>query len=566
MSHEPFPSPPARRLRSRRRPGTTWLIAFLAATFGLALWLAYQAQDAARSHREAATGALRDYARTAAWQYSRIASENMESVLETLFDDVPRRVREGRLPSPQVVARDVDDALRRAGCACPELREPPFVFRAALPAGRVVAEPDTVPTDVLGRLADALAGQARATTWRDGVIVLSAGAVLQEDAAVAYSFSEDAAGDLVAYGAVFGARAFGRLFEEWYARGELLPATMTQSAPNDSLLHVAVRGPAGVTLFESGIAYADALAGADTLREDYGSLVVEASVRPDAAARLIIGGLPTSRLPLILGLLALTLGLGAAALLQVRRERQLARLRDDFISSVSHELRTPLAQIRMFAELQEAGKLRTTEERERAVRVINRETQRLTHLVENILRYSHLRRATERTGGRETVDLDGAVSEILEAFRPLAAGRNMHIATAVDDRATVIAHRDAVKQIVVNLLDNAVKYGPVGQTIRVGAARRGSAVRITVEDEGPGIPRQERTRVWEPYRRLDRPIEARMPGTGIGLAVVRQLADASGGKAWVEEGSGGSARFVVELPAPSQVAVRSATARSEVPA
>lgn len=568
MSHEPVSShPPPRRGRDRL-PGTTWLIAFLSATLGLALWLAYQAQDAARSHRVAAAAALRDYARTAAWQYSRIASDNLEDVLERLFDDVPGRIRDRRPPGPHVVLREIDDALDRAHCRCPELRTPPFVFRVDLRDGRVAVLPDTVPAPVLSRLAEALAQRALAAARRDeGVIVLPAGAALEDAAAVPYAFSEDSAGAAaLAYGVIYPARSFGRLFEVWYREGELLPAAITHDAPNDSLLHVDVRAPGGAVLFESGATYADALVGEDTLRADYGSLVVEAAVRPVAAARLIIGGLPTSRLPLILGLLALTLGVGAAALFQIRRERQLGRLRDDFISSVSHELRTPLAQIRMFAELQEAGKLRTNDERERAIRVINREAQRLTHLVENILRYAHLRRAGGRRAARDTVDVEAAVSEILEAFRPLAAGRSMRVVTTIAASTGVLANRDAVKQIIVNLLDNAVKYGPPGQTIRIAAVRRGGSVRISVEDEGPGVPKFERARIWEPYRRLDRAVEAHMPGTGIGLAVVRQLTDASGGRAWVEESDGGSARFIVELPAAGVPPPADQPVAAEVPA
>jgi signal transduction histidine kinase len=430
----------------------------------------------------------------------------------------------------------------------------------------VVAAPDTVSAAALERLASALTVRAGATAQRDGILVVPAGAVLEEPAAVAYLFSRDSAGVAVAYGVVYASTDFGRLFEGWYAEGELLPNTMTQSVPNDSLLHVSVRGPGDTPFFESGVPYADALEGADTLREDHGSLIVRASVRPDAAARLIIGGLPTSRLPLILGLLLLTLGVGGAALFQIRRERQLARLRDDFISGVSHELRTPLAQIRMFAELQEAGKLRTPQERDRAIRVINRETQRLTHLVENILRYSQLRRTGERRSVREAVDLGEAVGEILEAFRPLAGSRSMNVETSIADGLAVLANRDVVKQMLVNLIDNAVKYGAPGQTIRIEGERSNGDARISVEDEGPGIPRQERARVWQPYRRLQREIESQLPGTGIGLAVVSQLAAASGGCAWVEDGRRGGARFTIELPAGAAVPAMREAAHEEVPA
>ncbi|MGH7552360.1 MAG: sensor histidine kinase, partial [Longimicrobiales bacterium] len=222
----------------------------------------------------------------------------------------------------------------------------------------------------------------------------------------------------------------------------------------------------------------------------------------------------------------------------------------DFISGVSHELRTPLAQIRMFAELEETGMLRTPEERRRATRIINREAQRLTHLVENVLRFSGLRRAPPGDSvHREHVDVASAIDEVVVGFQPLSRQRNTAIRTEVEPGVATTAQRGAVNQIVVNLLDNAMKYGPAGQTVTVSAYRRDGNVALVVEDEGPGIPARDRRRIWEPYRRLERDVDAKRPGTGIGLAVVAELAALHGGRAWVEDAAGGGARFVVELPA-----------------
>jgi signal transduction histidine kinase len=108
---------------------------------------------------------------------------------------------------------------------------------------------------------------------------------------------------------------------------------------------------------------------------------------------------------------------------------------------------------------------------------------------------------------------------------------------------------DALRQILLNLLDNAAKYGPDGQTVVVGTSRDGAHVRIWVEDEGPGIPEAERARVWEPYIRLERGEEHATGGSGIGLAVVKELVELHGGRAWAEDASHGGARLVVELPA-----------------
>jgi signal transduction histidine kinase len=281
----------------------------------------------------------------------------------------------------------------------------------------------------------------------------------------------------------------------------------------------------------------------------YGALVLAAAVRPDAASALVIGGLPRSRLPLLLALMVMTMGVGIAALIQIRKEEELARLRDDFISGVSHEFRTPLTQIRMFTELMADGKLRTEDDWKRSTAVINREARRLTHLVENLLYFSRMGRAPALPGSRETVVLGESIRELVEAFGPLARTRRTAIEVRLDPPDAVVrASRGALYQMLANLLDNALKYGREGQTIQLSGEARPGRIRITVEDEGPGIPPRERDRIWEPWHRLQRDMTGSEAGSGIGLSVVKRLAEAGGGSAWVEEGRRGGSRFVVELP------------------
>jgi signal transduction histidine kinase len=244
----------------------------------------------------------------------------------------------------------------------------------------------------------------------------------------------------------------------------------------------------------------------------------------------------------------LTLGVGGAALVQLRREHQLARLRDDFISGVSHEFRTPLTQIRVFAELLDDEKLRTEEERKRSTRVINREARHLTHLVENILQFSRLSRSPTSLGEMEEIGLEVALGELSEAFGPQAAARNAKIEMTVPPGLTLLAGRSGIYRILANLLDNALKYGPSGQTVDVRAVMTGDAVRISVADQGPGIPPRDRERIWDPYRRLDRDVSGEVQGSGIGLAVVAELCSAYSGRVCVEGGDDGGARFIVELP------------------
>jgi signal transduction histidine kinase len=152
-------------------------------------------------------------------------------------------------------------------------------------------------------------------------------------------------------------------------------------------------------------------------------------------------------------------------------------------------------------------------------------------------------------------DLEREVRDALEMFAPLARSRRATLRSELEHGITLDVDRDALRQVLLNLLDNAVKYGPRGQTVTVGMAAtrengRGQRIRLWVEDQGPGIPAAERDRVWEPYVRLDRDVEGATGGSGIGLAVVRELVALHGGRTWLEDAAaGGGTRVVIELPA-----------------
>jgi signal transduction histidine kinase len=298
--------------------------------------------------------------------------------------------------------------------------------------------------------------------------------------------------------------------------------------------------------------------GREKLSSDLGGLALSVALKPDAAGKLVIGGLPRERLPLVLGLLALTVGLVGVALVQLRREAELSRLRSEFVSGVSHELRTPLAQIRMFTETLLLGRVRSETEGRRSLEIIARESQRLAQLVENVLLFARGERKRP-TIVPEAASLAPLIIDVVESFAPLAAARRARIVTDLDDLLFANVDSGAVRQIVLNLLDNAVKYGPEGQTVAVALHRDGDRARVTVDDCGPGIDPLEAERIFQPFTRLSRSNDA-TGGAGIGLAIVRQLAELHGGRAWVEPAPGGGARFSVEIPgawveAPAAVAI-----------
>ena len=142
------------------------------------------------------------------------------------------------------------------------------------------------------------------------------------------------------------------------------------------------------------------------------------------------------------------------------------------------------------------------------------------------------------------------MSEAAEGFAPLAAARGVALHTDLTDGVVAPVDADALRQMLLNLLDNAVKYGPPGQTVTLGLTVTEGRARICVDDQGPGIPAADRERIWDRFWRLERDRGSAVAGTGIGLSVVRELVALHGGRAWVEDApcSGGGGRFVIELP------------------
>jgi signal transduction histidine kinase len=225
------------------------------------------------------------------------------------------------------------------------------------------------------------------------------------------------------------------------------------------------------------------------------------------------------------------------------------RLRQDFTSSVSHELRTPLTQILLFGETLELGRADGEDARREAVAVIVQEARRLAHLVENVLHLSRAERRMVRVNPSPVL-LAPLLREIVERFAPLAGADAVRMRTELDEQLLAPADAEALHQVVINLLDNAIKYGGRGP-VTLRATLRDGRARIEVDDTGPGIVASDRLRVWEPFVRL-RP-DAAVPGSGIGLAVVRELVAAHGGACRVEAAPAGGARLVIELPGAARV-------------
>jgi len=203
----------------------------------------------------------------------------------------------------------------------------------------------------------------------------------------------------------------------------------------------------------------------------------------------------------------------------------------------------------MFSETLTLGRVRSDDERQRSLAIIDQEARRLTNLVENLLHFSRSeRQATHITP--EPTALGPLVQEVIDGFAPLAAARGVKLSASVQEGLVVPADPGAVRQMLLNLLDNAVKYGPAGQEVRIGATRDNGVARLWVADGGPGIPRADRERVWERFWRLERDRGSSVAGSGIGLAVVRELATLHHGRTWIDDGTDvAGTRVVIEIPA-----------------
>jgi len=169
-----------------------------------------------------------------------------------------------------------------------------------------------------------------------------------------------------------------------------------------------------------------------------------------------------------------------------------------------------------------------------------------------VLSYTSLRRR-QRFVTPLAADVATEARQVIESFAPLAAERGARVVASLEDGARARIDAQALRQVLLNFLENAVKYGPKGQTVTVGArhlpAPNGSArVRLWVDDQGPGVPAPERAAVWEAFYRTERAQRSGAGGSGLGLAVVRDLVAQYGGTVGVEDAPNGGARFVAELP------------------
>lgn len=239
--------------------------------------------------------------------------------------------------------------------------------------------------------------------------------------------------------------------------------------------------------------------------------------------------------------LALVLG-GVLLVLEITRERRESMLKTGFVSNVSHELKTPLTAVRLSAEMLREGRVKE-EAQARYLEVIVRESERLTRLVDNVLDFGRLERG-RRKFNLEARDVNELLS-VAEAQRPRveAAGLTLMVRSAPMPVMRTF-DLDAVGQVLVNLIDNAVKYAASGKMVEVSVSERGE---ITVADRGPGIAAKHRSRIFERFYRCDDSITAKSSGSGLGLSIASRLMAGMGGELVFAPRAGGGAVFTIKF-------------------
>ena len=241
-------------------------------------------------------------------------------------------------------------------------------------------------------------------------------------------------------------------------------------------------------------------------------------------------------------------GTGAVGILfDVTKLDRLESVRQEFLSNVSHELRTPLTSIMALAETLAAGAVDDAENNRRFLAIIQKNSQRMQQLLNDILELSTIESGNVSVH-LEDIPLASAVDDVINSLTAAAAARNVSVRNNVADKVKVSADPRRLIQMLTNLIDNAIKFNRENGTVTVTYDANRERDRIYVTDTGEGIPAQHLDRIFERFYRVDRARSLDLGGTGLGLAIVKHLARAHGGEVTATSRVGEGTEFMIELP------------------
>jgi signal transduction histidine kinase len=566
--------------------GTRLALLVLVAGMGLSSFLAFQAFDAHRSARDAVERGVENLSLLVGDRVFVAVVGDWLTAMNRAFEPVTAVARDSpgeALPGPEVLSAE---NLVGQNCECSLAPSGGPSFRIDLTSGELTWAGEEEGEQGVGSLRERLQEAATLPT-AEAFFRSPWGAVSTllvdwhgETKAVPFLLVEGPDGGYAwAYGFVLPAEGFftGSLNamldlaprmvpRELQSTGELpILAEATLESGEGDLLLARAENPIPARMTPGPDTRVSSLRAGNALDQ----VRMRVSLHPEFIEWVSLGEARYARTWLYLVLLAANASLVVVAMTQLRREQEFVRRRTEFIAGFSHEARTPLATIRLYSQGLRFGRIPDGGARERALDIVDRESRRLVHMVSNFLNHGAGERDTLRLH-LQPLEASAEISALAASMGPDLRERSARLEVEAAGPVWIRADRTALQQILRNLLGNALKYGPPRQTIRAGVervegragdasgfSRNGSSTAghdagratLYVEDEGPGVPEDERKAVFEPFVRTPVGIRSGAGGSGLGLSVVRDLVRVQGGRVRVEDGRRGrGARFVVELP------------------
>lgn len=233
----------------------------------------------------------------------------------------------------------------------------------------------------------------------------------------------------------------------------------------------------------------------------------------------------------------------------ITEEKRVETIKKDFVANVSHELRTPLASIKGYSETLLDGGMDDKETLKEFLRVIDRHATRMARLIDDLLTLSRLE-SHQMTIVSAPVDLKELILYITTGFEKQARDKGITLSSQIPDGLPkILGDRDRLEQVMVNLLDNAIKYTPSGGNVSINAGKNNGNVKVNVKDTGFGIPADDIPRIFERFYRVDKARSRDLGGTGLGLAIVKHIIQGHNGKLHVESTPGKGSIFSFSLKA-----------------
>ncbi len=238
---------------------------------------------------------------------------------------------------------------------------------------------------------------------------------------------------------------------------------------------------------------------------------------------------------------------GIVSVHDITNIKKLEHIRTEFVSNVTHELKTPLTSIRGFVETLRNGAVKDPDIAERFLEIIDIEAERLYTLISDIMQLSEIE-TKQKDSNIGKHNLKAIVEETISILAPSAQSKKIDIELDIGENIEITANSNRIKQMLINLIDNAIKYNRESGYVLVSAYKSEGSINVMVKDNGIGIPEQHQARIFERFYRVDKGRSRDMGGTGLGLSIVKHIVNLYNGNIRVSSASGEGTEFIIQLP------------------